>query len=154
MATEIERKYLLKNDSWKQEVSSKNKIIQGYLSSKPERTVRIRITKNKGFVTIKSKNIGSLRKEFEYEIPIEDAKELILLCEKPIIQKTRYIVEYSSHIWEIDIFEGENQGLEVAEIELSQENEEFSIPDWIGPEVTNESKYYNSQLIINPFMNW
>lgn len=154
MATEIERKYLLKNDSWKQEVSSKNNIVQGYLSSKPERTVRIRITNNKGFVTIKSKNIGSLRKEFEYEIPIEDAKELILLCEKPIIQKTRYLVEHYSHIWEIDIFEGENQGLEVAEIELSQENEEFSIPDWIGQEVTNESKYYNSQLIINPFMNW
>lgn len=154
MATEIERKYLLKNDSWKQEVSSKNKIIQGYLSSKPERTVRIRITNNRGFVTIKSKNIGSLRKEFEYEIPIEDAEELILLCEKPIIQKTRYIVEHSSHIWEIDIFEGENQGLEVAEIELSQENEEFSIPNWIGQEVTNESKYYNSQLIINPFINW
>ncbi|MGB1039676.1 MAG: CYTH domain-containing protein [Flavobacteriales bacterium] len=154
MATEIERKYLLKNDSWKQEVSSKNKIIQGYLSSKPERTVRIRITNNRGFVTIKSKNIGSLRKEFEYEIPIEDAEELILLCEKPIIQKTRYIVEHSSYSWEIDIFEGENQGLEVAEIELSQENEEFSIPNWIGQEVTNESKYYNSQLIINPFINW
>ncbi|MEZ7901279.1 MAG: CYTH domain-containing protein [Flavobacteriales bacterium] len=154
MAIEIERKYLLKNDSWKKEVSSKNKIVQGYLNSNPERTVRIRITKNKGFLTIKSKNEGSFRKEFEYEIPLQDAEELVLLCEKPIIEKTRHLVHQGNHIWEIDIFEGENKGLEVAEIELSQENETFLIPSWLGKEVTEKTKYYNSQLIENPFSAW
>lgn len=154
MAVEIERKFLIKNDSWKKEFSSRNKIIQGYLNSIPERTVRIRITKNKGFLTVKSKNKGSFRKEFEYEIPLLDAKELVLLCEQPIIEKTRHLINQGIHIWEIDVFEGENKGLEVAEIELSQENETFSIPSWIGKEVTEETKYYNSQLIENPFSNW
>jgi adenylate cyclase len=154
MAIEIERKYLLKNDSWNKEVSSKNKIAQGYLNSTPERTVRVRITKNKGFLTIKSKNEGSFRKEFEYEIPLQDAEELVLLCELPIIEKTRYFVKRDNHTWEIDIFEGENKGLEVAEIELSQENETYEIPSWIGKEVTTETKYYNSKLVNSPFLTW
>ena len=154
MAIEIERKYLLKNEDWRKEVESKSIIKQGYLNSNPERTVRIRITNNKGFLTIKSKNEGSKRKEFEYEIPLEEAQDLILLCEQPIIEKTRYLVPINNHTWEIDVFEGINKGLEVAEIELSQENESFEIPNWIGKEVTEEIKYYNSQLIENPFTTW
>lgn len=141
MAIEIERKYLLKNEDWRKEVESKSKIKQGYLNSNPERTVRIRITNNKGFLTIKSKNEGSKRKEFEYKIPLEEAQDLILLCEQPIIEKTRYLVPIDNHTWEIDIFERINKGLEVTEIELSQENESFEIPNWIGKEVTEEIKY-------------
>jgi adenylate cyclase len=154
MAQEIERKYLLKNNSWKSEISSKNKIMQGYLNSNPERTVRIRITNNVGFLTIKSKNKGSSRKEFEYKIPLKEAEELILLCEQPIIKKMRHLVVKENHTWEIDVFEGENKGLIVAEIELSEENEKFEIPVWIGKEVTEDTRYYNSQLIENPFFNW
>ena len=154
MAQEIERKYLLKNNSWKSEISSKNKIMQGYLNSNPERTVRIRITNNVGFLTIKSKNKGSSRKEFEYKIPLKEAEELILLCEQPIIKKMRHLVVKENHTWEIDVFEGENKGLIVAEIELSEVNEKFEIPVWIGKEVTEDTRYYNSQLIENPFFNW
>ena len=154
MGLEIERKYLLKNEDWRKEVESKSIIKQGYLNSNPLRTVRIRITNNKGFLTIKSKNEGSKRKEFEYVIPLTEAQDLILLCEQPIIEKTRYLVPINNHTWEIDIFEGINKGLEVAEIELSQENESFEIPNWIGKEVTEEIKYYNSQLIENPFTTW
>ena len=154
MALEIERKYLLKKDTWKSEASSKTKIVQGYLNSNPDRTVRIRIRNEIGYLTIKSKNKGSVRKEFEYEIPLHEAEELILLCEQPIIEKTRHLVSKGIHTWEIDIFEGENKGLEVAEIELSKENESFEIPDWIGKEVTLETKYYNSQLTENPFTSW
>ncbi|MEN8928836.1 MAG: CYTH domain-containing protein [Flavobacteriales bacterium] len=154
MPQEIERKYLLKNNSWKSEVTSENKIVQGYLNSNPARTVRIRITNNIGFLTIKSKNKGSVRKEFEYEIPLKEAEELIQLCEKPIIEKTRFLVKREKHTWEIDVFDGENKGLTVAEIELTEENESFKIPDWIAKEVTSESKYFNSQLIANPFSKW
>lgn len=154
MAQEIERKFLLKNENWKKEVSSQSSIKQGYLNSNPERTVRIRIRNNQGFLTIKSKNKGAVRNEFEYEIPLEEAEELILLCEQPVIEKIRYLVPKNNHIWEIDIFEGANQGLEVAEIELSHENESFELPSWVDKDVTHETKYYNSQLIKMPFTAW
>ena len=154
MAQEIERKFLLKNENWKKEVSSQSIIKQGYLNSNPERTVRIRIRNNQGFLTIKSKNKGAVRNEFEYEIPLEEAEELILLCEQPVIEKIRYLVPKNNHIWEIDIFEGANQGLEVAEIELSHVNESFELPSWVDKDVTHETKYYNSQLIKMPFTAW
>ncbi len=154
MAQEIERKFLLKNENWKKEVSSQSSIKQGYLNSNPERTVRIRIRNNQGFLTIKSKNKGAVRNEFEYEIPLEEAEELILLCEQPVIEKIRYLVPKNNHIWEIDIFEGANQGLEVAEIELSHVNESFELPSWVDKDVTHETKYYNSQLIKMPFTAW
>ena len=154
MALEIERKFLLKNDSWKKEVYDKKEIAQGYLNSNPERTIRVRIIGETGFLTIKSKSKGSVRNEFEYEIPLNDAQQLIELCEKPILAKTRDFVNHENHIWEIDVFEKENKGLEVAEVELKNENEPFILPDWIGNEVTHEARYFNSQLANNPFSNW
>lgn len=154
MGLEIEKKFLIKNDNWKQFVSEEKEITQGYLNANPNRTVRIRIAGKQGFLTIKSKSKGSVRSEFEYEIPIEDATELIELCEKPILSKTRFIVKFENHTWEIDVFEKENKGLVVAEIELSKEDEFFLTPDWIGKEVTEETKYYNSQLIENPYSEW
>lgn len=154
MGLEIEKKFLIKNDNWKQFVSEEKEITQGYLNANPNRTVRVRIAGKQGFLTIKSKSKGSVRSEFEYEIPIEDATELIELCEKPILSKTRFIVKFENHKWEIDVFEKENKGLVVAEIELSKEDEFFLTPDWIGKEVTEETKYYNSQLIENPYSEW
>ncbi len=154
MGLEIEKKFLKKNDNWKQFVSEEKEITQGYLNANPNRTVRVRIAGKRGFLTIKSKSKGSVRSEFEYEIPIEDATELIELCEKPILSKTRFIVKFENHTWEIDVFEKENKGLVVAEIELSKEDEFFLTPDWIGKEVTEETKYYNSQLIENPYSEW
>ncbi|MEN8786648.1 MAG: CYTH domain-containing protein [Flavobacteriales bacterium] len=154
MGLEIEKKFLIKNDNWKQFVSEEKEITQGYLNANPNRTVRVRIAGKRGFLTIKSKSKGSVRSEFEYEIPIEDATELIELCEKPILSKTRFIVKFENHKWEIDVFEKENKGLVVAEIELSKEDEFFLTPDWIGKEVTEETKYYNSQLIENPYSEW
>jgi len=154
MGLEIEKKFLIKNDNWKQFVSEEKEITQGYLNANPNRTVRVRIAGKRGFLTIKSKSKGSVRSEFEYEIPIEDATELIELCEKPILSKTRFIVKFENHKWEIDVFEKENKGLVVAEIELSKEDEFFLTPDWIGKEVTEETKYYNLQLIENPYSEW
>ena len=154
MGLEIEKKFLIKNDNWKETVLEEKEISQGYLSANPNRTVRVRIMGKDGFITIKSKSKSSVRSEFEYEIPIDDAKELMELCEKPILAKTRHFVKHENHNWEIDVFEKENKGLVVAEIELTRENESFLIPDWIGNEVTEETKYYNSQLIQNPYSNW
>ncbi len=154
MGLEIERKFLVKNDSWKKEVSNSFSLKQGYLSSNPDRTVRIRITEQSAFLTIKSKSQGISRQEFEYTIPLNEAKELLLLCEKPIIEKIRYLVKIESHTWEIDVFEGENKGLTIAEIELSDENEEFEIHAWIGKEVSDDSRYFNSNLIACPFNSW
>lgn len=154
MGLEIEKKFLIKNDNWKEIVLEEKEISQGYLSASPNRTVRVRIMGKVGFLTIKSKSKGSVRSEFEYEIPLDDAKELMELCEKPILAKTRHWVKHENHTWEIDVFEKENKGLVVAEIELTREDESFLIPDWIGKEVTEETKYYNSQLIENPYSNW
>ena len=154
MGVEIERKYLLKNNDWKKLIASSFKIKQGYLNSNIKRTVRVRIIDNKGFLTIKSKNIGITRSEFEYEIPFKDAVSLLDLCEKPILKKTRNLVVFENRTWEIDDFEGVNKGLVIAEIELTSEKESLIIPTWIGKEVSDEAKYYNSSLITNPFKNW
>ena len=154
MGVEIERKFLLKNDDWKENVDEKIEIKQGYLNSFPERTVRVRIKADKGILTIKGKTINSTRAEYEYEIPLKDAQEMITLCEKPVVEKIRFIVNVNSKIWEIDVFDGENKGLIVAEVELENEDESIELPHWIGKEVTQEAKYYNSNLIKNPFCNW
>lgn len=150
MAKEIERKYLLKNNSWRPLVSKSHTIHQGYLNSDPNRTVRIRIIDDKGILTVKGKNIGISRQEFEYEIPIEDAIKLIILCEKPLIEKTRNIVVLGFQTWEIDEFRGANDGLVVAEIELESENTVVDLPDWIGQEVSHDPRYYNSNLAKGP----
>jgi len=154
MPLEIERKFLLNGDDWKANISKKVIIKQGYLNSQKERTVRVRTYDEKGFLTIKAKSENFTRKEFEYEIPIVEANELLELCEKPIIEKIRHMVIEDGNTWEIDVFEGDNKGLVVAEIELQSENQKFSIPTWLGVEVSSDSRYFNSSLIKNPFIKW
>ncbi len=153
---EIERKFLVKSTAFMKEAVKHNRIVQGYLSSHPERTVRVRIKGNNGYLTIKglSNETGMSRMEWEKEIPIEEAEQLLTLCEKEIIDKTRYEVIVGVHVFEVDVFAGENKGLVMAEIELSSEGEAFESPDWLGEEVTQDSRYYNSYLSKNPFVNW
>jgi len=152
MAKEIERKFLVKA-SWQPQAEGV-KIAQGYLSTVPERTVRVRIKGDKGYLTIKGKNQGISRAEFEYEIPLRDAEELLKLAEQPILSKTRYFEQQDGFTWEIDVFEGENQGLIVAEIELPDEQAAFAEPAWLGKEVSGDVRYYNANLIKNPFSQW
>ena len=156
MAQEIERKFLVKSDDFKKESFKKSKIVQGFLSTVPERTVRIRIKDNQGFITIKGigNKSGTSRYEWEKEIPVKDAIDLLEISEPGVIDKTRFNVKYGSHIFEVDEFYGENEGLIVAEIELSSEDEDFVKPTWLGNEVTGEVKYYNTMLMKNPFKNW
>lgn len=152
MAKEIERKFLVK-DSW-QPQSAGIKIAQGYLSTVTERTVRVRIKGEKGYLTIKGKNVGVSRAEYEYEIPRQDAEEMLQLAEQPILVKTRYLEQQGEFTWEVDVFAGENQGLVVAEIELPAEDAEFSRPAWLGQEVSGDVRYYNANLIKFPFSLW
>lgn len=153
---EIEKKFLVTSDYYKKEAFSKKRIIQGYLSSNPERIVRVRIKENKAYLTIKgnSNASGMSRFEWEKEISVDEAKNLLLLCEKGVIDKTRFEVKVGNHTYEVDEFYGENEGLEMAEIELQSETELFEKPDWLGEEVTNDKRYYNSYLSKNPFKNW
>ena len=153
---EIERKFLVTDDSFKEVAFTQNHIAQGYLSSAPERTVRVRIKDDKGYLTIKgiSNDSGMSRFEWEKEIPVTEAKELLLLCEKGVIDKTRFEVKQGNHVFEIDEFYGENEGLIVAEIELGSETESFEKPSWLGKEVTNITRYYNAYLSTNPYKNW
>jgi adenylate cyclase len=152
MATEIERKFLLKEGGWPH--GTVMKCCQGFLSSDKERTVRVRTVNDKGYLTIKGMAVGASRPEFEYEVPYQDALELLKICEKPLIEKNRYRVEEGGLVWEIDEFFGENQGLIIAELELESENQEFKKPDWIGEEVTGDPRYYNANLIKNPYTKW
>ena len=154
MGKEIEIKFLLKNDSWRS-LACGEICHQGYLSSTKERVVRVRIIGAKGFLTIKRFISGMLRMEFEYEIPIEDAREMLdQVCEKPLIEKKRYRIEYQGMVWEIDEFLGANEGLVVAEVELKQENQSFEKPEWIGAEVTEDPRYLNINLVRHPFSKW
>jgi adenylate cyclase len=153
---EIERKFLVKSEEFKTISFAKNEISQGYLNSNPERTVRVRIKGNQGYLTIKGKGneTGMSRLEWEKEIPIDEAKMLLNLCESGVISKVRYEVKFGNHVYEVDEFFGENEGLVLAEIELQSEEEVFEKPDWLGEEVTNSEKYYNSYLSKKPFINW
>lgn len=130
------------------------KSVQAYLCIVPERTVRIRIEPDRAVLAIKGKAVGLARPEFEYVIPVEEARELMLLCAGNVVEKTRYHHRVGSHVWEIDVFHGDNEGLVVAEIELSTENEEFEKPPWLGEEVSGDPRYYNAQLSINPYSRW
>ena len=156
MAVEIERKFLVKNDSFKKTCFAKKTIKQGYLNSNKNRTVRIRIMDDKAFMTVKGKSnaTGTSRFEWEKEIDILDAEELLLLCEPTSIEKTRFYVKNEEHVFEIDVFFGDNLGLIVAEIELEDATETFQKPLWIGEEVTGNEKYYNSKLSKFPFKDW
>ena len=147
MLQEIEKKFLVKGD-FKEEAYKTVHIVQGYLSRVPERVVRIRIKDDKGFITIKGKNVRATRFEWEKEIPVEEAKKLLELCEPGIIDKTRHLIKNTDgkHTWEVDVFHGANEGLIIAEIELEYENESFDRPSWLGNEVTGDIRYYNSTL--------
>jgi len=153
---EIERKFLIKDNGFKEEVIQATRIIQGYLNSAPERTVRVRIKGEQGFLTIKgiSNESGTSRFEWEKEIPVDEAKTLLTLCESGIIDKTRYLVPCGEHTYEVDEFYGENLGLIVAEVELSNEDEYFEKPAWLAEEVTGDIKYYNSMLMKVPYTVW
>ena len=153
---EIERKFLVTSDQFKTDAFAKHEISQGYLNSNPERTVRVRIKGESGFITIKGKGneTGTTRFEWEKEINLSEAKSLLALCEKGVIEKIRYELKVGRHVFEVDEFFGENEGLIVAEIELKNENEPFEKPNWLGEEVTNKNQYYNASLSLNPFKNW
>jgi CYTH domain-containing protein len=153
---EIERKFLVTSLAFIAESFTQHHIAQGYLNSNPERTVRIRIKGNKGFITIKGigNASGASRLEWEKEIPLEEAKLLLPLCEKGAIEKTRYEVKSGNHIIEVDVFHGDNEGLILAEIELKNENEIITKPSWLGAEVTGDKRYYNSYLSLHPYKIW
>ena len=156
MAQEIERKFLVLSNDFKTVAAKSTRITQGYLSSLPERTVRVRIKGDKGYITIKGigSASGASRYEWEKEIPVGEVDELLKICEPGVIDKTRYEVKSGIHIFEVDEFYGENQGLIVAEVELSSEEESFNRPTWLGQEVTGDVKYYNSMLMRNPYTKW
>jgi adenylate cyclase len=159
MGIEIERKFLVLNDDWKKDDCKKDVIgvffRQGYLASGKPCTVRVRLVGDKGFVTIKGTVTGISRSEFEYAIPAEDARQMLdTLCQQPLIEKTRYRIDYQGHIWEVDEFHGANQGLTVAEIELASETEGFAKPQWLGKEVSADPRYFNSSLVKHPFSEW
>jgi len=153
---EIERKFLVKNEAFKKEAFKQTHITQGFLSTEPKRTVRVRIKGEKGFLTIKGKGnkSGTSRFEWEKEIALQEAQELLKLCKKGVIDKIRYEVKIGNHIFEVDEFFGKNKGLVVAEVELNTESETFKKPNWLGSEVTGKTKYYNSQLSKHPFCKW
>jgi len=154
MALEIERKFLVIDDSWKPQVVRSHVLKQGYLASSPGPTVRIRTSDESAFLTIKGKTIGFSRVEFEYEVPMEEALDLLKLSANTPIEKTRNIIKADGHVWEIDVFEGANQGLVLAEVELRSEDEQVVLPSWIGSEVSHDSRYINSYLSQNPFNEW
>ncbi|MGR9073902.1 MAG: CYTH domain-containing protein [Gammaproteobacteria bacterium] len=155
MALEIEHKFLLADDRWRKAVSRTEYFRQGYLTSAPSSSIRVRICGNQGWLNIKSATIGAQRLEYEYEIPVEDANDIAdHLCKKPLIEKFRHYVVYGRHTWEIDEFTGVNEGLIVAEIELSESGEHFDRPSWLGEEVTMDARYYNNNLAIHPYSTW
>lgn len=153
---EIERKFLVKSDAFIQQATSQEVIAQGYLNSHPERTVRVRIAGERGIITIKGKSntTGTTRFEWETEISLANALPLLALCENGVIHKKRYKIPLGKHCYEVDVFEGENQGLILAEIELVDENESYLKPEWLGIEVTGDERYYNAYLSQNPFKDW
>ncbi|MBD2196579.1 MULTISPECIES: CYTH domain-containing protein [Calothrix] len=154
MAAEIERKFLIKGDRWRQ-LAEGSRYVQGYILTAKQATVRVRIVGNQGYLTIKGATVQYSRSEFEYPIPVEDAQEMLdTLCDRPLIEKTRYKIAYSNLIWEIDEFEGVNKGLIIAEVELTDEKQQIELPDWIGEEVSDNPKYFNSNLVKHPFSQW
>lgn len=153
MATEIERKFLVTSDAWKQDGQAVA-YRQGYLSISTRSVVRVRTMGERAALTVKGAVIGTTRPEFEYEIPLEDAQQLLDLCEEPLIEKTRTKIEHEGLVWEVDEFQGVNAGLTVAECELESEDQEITKPDWVGEEVTDDIRYYNASLVRRPFNTW
>lgn len=155
MATEIERKFLVRNDEWRTYASSGIRTRQGYLSSAKSVSIRVRVAGDRAFLNIKSATLGVSRSEYEYSIPLADAEQLLeRFCVRPLIEKTRYLVRHGTHTWEVDVFEGENAGLVVAEIELAHADEPFERPRWAGEEVSDDPRYYNVSLVTFPYKDW
>jgi len=155
MATEVERKFLVLNDDWRTQVSKQSPMRQGYLVGSDKASVRVRIAGDQGYLNIKSATLNVTRKEYEVAIPLADANEMLdNLCEHPLIEKTRYYIPAGEHTWEVDVFEGDNAGLVVAEIELSDEQETFHRPHWLGQEVSDDTRYYNVCLVKHPYKDW
>lgn len=152
MATEIERKFLVTGDGWQS--ATPTYYCQGYLNRDKHRTVRIRVAGEHSFLTVKGITTGASRAEFEYQIPLGDAKALLALCEGPLVEKMRHVVEHAGMRWEIDAFLGDNEGLVVAEIELESEAQEITLPKWVGAEITGDARYYNSNLATEPYKQW
>ena len=154
MGVEIEKKFLLAGDDWRKTAKG-TPYRQGYLPAESGCTVRVRTAGSTGYLTIKGISVGAVRPEFEYQIPLDDANEMLdTLCRKPLIEKTRYLVDYCGFTWGIDEFSGENEGLLVAEIELEYPNQKFDKPSWLGREVTGEPRYFNARLVDTPFKKW
>ncbi len=154
MGEEIERKFLVADDRWREHASG-TRYRQGFLSTDPDRVVRVRVAGSKATLTIKGRTIGARRPEFEYPLPLDDAEELLdTMCMRPLIEKVRYTLVVGAHTWEVDVFEGENDGLVVAEVELGTEDEAFEKPQWVGAEVTDDPRYFNANLIAKPFRRW
>ncbi len=155
MGLEIERKYLVVNDKWKPFVERESRLKQGYLAAQPALTVRVRIAGEQALLTIKGDTKGISRLEYEYPIPLSDAREMFeRLVDDGVIDKTRYRVRCGEHLWDLDLFHGDNAGLILAEIELASETEAFQLPDWVGEEVTRDPRYYNANLIKHPYRDW
>jgi adenylate cyclase len=155
MGTEIERKFLVRDDRWRDAADEGTPFRQGYLVAQRERTVRVRLEGAKGVLTIKGPGLGAARAEFEYAIPREDASEMLeTLCLRPLIEKTRYRVEHEGLLWEVDVFAGANEGLVLAEVELEREDQQVVLPAWVDREVTGDRRYFNAYLVACPFRNW
>lgn len=154
MGQEIERKFLVNGTAWKAQAAG-TLYRQGYLSNVKERTVRVRIAGEKAFLTIKGLNKGVTRTEFEYPVPVDDAAAMLDgLCERPLIEKTRYVLPSGGYTWEIDEFHGDNDGLVVAEVELQRADDKPPLPEWVGEEVSSDARYFNSNLVKKPFKTW
>jgi adenylate cyclase len=155
MATEIERKFLVINDNWREQVDRSSVYRQGYLNDAEKCSVRVRVADDKAYLNIKSATLGIRRDEYEYAIPLEDGNELLNnFCQGALIEKTRYFVRHHDHVWEVDVFSGDNAGLVVAEVELDDENEAFVRPDWAGDDVSDDPRYYNVCLVKHPYKDW
>lgn len=155
MAKEIERKFLVINDGWRKAADAGIQCVQGYFASNSQCSIRVRIIGNQANLNFKSATLGIIRTEYEYEIPLPDAREMLLhFCTKPLIEKTRYHVRYDRHTWEIDVFSGANAGLVVAELELAHSDEPFIRPAWAGDEVSADPRYYNVCLVAHPYRDW
>ncbi len=155
MATEIERKFLVVNDAWRAYVKKYVRQIQGYFTTNKSCSIRVRVSGDHASLNIKSATLGITRTEYDYPLPLQDAMEMLdHLCNKPLIEKTRYYVEHGGHIWEIDVFEGDNAGLIVAEVELNSTDETIDLPEWAGLDVSDDPRYYNVCLVTHPYKDW
>lgn len=154
MGIEIERKFLVGGDGWRQQAASHTRFSQGYLSRDPARTVRVRIAGDAAFLTIKGATTGATRAEFEYAVPLADAQQLLAMCDGPVVEKVRHLCPFEGMTWEVDEFLGANAGLVVAEIELDAEGQAFARPAWLGAEVTGDARYVNANLAVRPFTSW